>query len=151
MTSATLNQLDVLVVDDDPEVLDLVSLYLETRGHFVSACGSGPEGLEKILDHEYDLVISDVHMAGVNGFELLKVTRQRYPDIGFVLMTAYEECYPLSEALGAGADGYISKPFSLQKFSLIFERAYWEALKRHDWWDSRAARSDEAAPRPFGF
>ena len=77
-------------------------------------------------------------MAGLNGFELLRSTRDRYSDIGFVLMTAYEKQYPMSQALEAGADGYISKPFTLKKLSLIFEQAYWHALSRQDWWDAHA-------------
>lgn len=71
----------------------------------------------------------------MNGFELLKAVRKETSKVGFVLMTAYEKKYPLSESLEAGADGYISKPFSLRKFSLIFEQEYWTALSRQDWWD----------------
>ena len=74
-------------------------------------------------------------MAGMDGFELLKAVRKLSADLGFILMTAYEEKYPLTEALEAGADGYISKPFSLSKFSLIFEEEYWNALSRQDWWE----------------
>ena len=65
---------------------------------------------------------------------MFRQTRAKYPKIAIVLMTGYTESYPLSEALRAGADGYISKPFSLRKFSLIFEQAYWNALSRDDWW-----------------
>lgn len=74
----------------------------------------------------------------MNGFELLKAMRKRVPDVGFILMTAYEDEHPLSEALEAGAYGYISKPFSLSKFSLIFEEEYWTAPSRQDWWDEHS-------------
>jgi len=115
-----------------------VRLYLESRGHTVHARPGGVEALEVLDAHHVDLIISDVQMAGMNGFELLKVVRNREPEVGFILMTAYEERYPLTDALEAGADGYISKPFSLSKFSLIFEEEYWSALSRQDWWDEHA-------------
>ncbi len=130
-----IKHLRVLVVDDDPTVLDLLSAFLDAKGYSVCTCPNGQQALEAIEQDEYDLVISDIEMAGVNGFELLRQTRLHYPRIGIVLMTGYEEAHPLSAALRAGADGYISKPFTLRKFSLIFEQAYWNALSRDDWWD----------------
>ena len=134
-----IEHLRILVVDDDPSMIEVLSAFLENKGYAVDTGENGFEALELLDQHEYDLVISDIDMAGMNGFELLKETRSRFPDIGIVLMTAYEEKYPLSEALGAGADGYISKPFNLRKFSLVFERAYWSALsRRQDWWDDHA-------------
>jgi len=138
-----IKHLRVLVVDDDPTIVELLSSFLDTKGYSVRTCANGQQGLEAIEEEEVDLVISDIEMAGVNGYELLRQTRRNYPKIGIVLMTGYEETHPLSAALRAGADGYISKPFSLRKFSLIFEQAYWNALSREDWWeehdDGRAA------------
>ncbi len=126
--------LRILLVDDEPSTLEVITIYLESRGHSVKACRGGEEALFALQANVFDLIISDVQMAGMNGFELLKAVRKRVPEVGFILMTAYEEKYPLSEALEAGADGYISKPFSLSKFSLIFEQEYWTALSREDWW-----------------
>lgn len=130
-----IKHLRVLVVDDDPTVVDLLSVFLESKGYTVHTSSNGQEALEVIELEEFDLIISDIEMAGVNGFELLRQTRENYPRIGIILMTGYDETHPLSAALRAGADGYISKPFSLRKFSLIFEQAYWNALSRDDWWD----------------
>lgn len=133
-----LKNLRILVVDDDVGLLEVVATFLRSEGHLVSEYESGEEALEALAVEEFDLVLSDVHMAGLNGFELLRDTRARYPDIGFVLMTAYEKEFPLSKALRAGADGYVSKPFTLTKLSLIFEQAYWTAVARQDWWDAHA-------------
>jgi len=132
-----IKHLRVLVVDDDPTVVDTLSSFLDTKGYSVHTSGNGHQALEAIEEQEFDLVISDIEMAGINGFELLRQTRENYPQIGIVLMTGYEDTHPLSAALRAGADGYISKPFSLRKFSLIFEQAYWNALSREDWWGER--------------
>ena len=138
MVSPTLMPLRILLVDDDAATLEVITIYLESRGHSVNACEGGQEALDVLDDHAFDLIISDVQMAGMNGFELLRAVRKRVPDVGFILMTAYEDKYPLSEALEAGADGYISKPFSLSKFSLIFEQEYWTALSREDWWEKHS-------------
>jgi CheY-like chemotaxis protein len=138
-----IKHLKILVVDDDPGVLDLLWAYLDSRGYTVNTCRSGREALTILETESFDLVISDIEMAEMNGFELLRQTRMKYPKIGIVLMTGYTESYPLSEALRAGADGYISKPFSLRKFSLIFEQAYWNALSREDWWTEREGKREE--------
>jgi CheY-like chemotaxis protein len=132
-----LRRIRILVIDDDPSILDLIEAFLESIDHYVVARMSGSEGLDALRDETFDLVISDINMAGMNGFEFLKIARANYPDIGIILMTAYADEYPLSETLEAGADGYITKPFTLTKFSLILERAYWKALSRQDWWDTR--------------
>lgn len=131
-----LKDLRILVADDDPSILEIVATYLNSLGHHTVTCPDGAEGLKILAEDEFDLIVSDVRMAGLNGFEFLRTARLLCPDIGFVIMTAYEDRYPLSEALRAGADGYISKPFTFNKFSLIFERAYWTALSRQDWWEN---------------
>jgi len=138
VVSPTLMPLRILLVDGDAATPEVIAIYLESRGHSVNACEGGQEALDVLDDHAFDLIISDVQMAGMNGFELLRAVRKRVPDVGFILMTAYEDKYPLSEALEAGADGYISKPFSLSKFSLIFEQEYWTALSRQDWWEKHS-------------
>jgi CheY-like chemotaxis protein len=130
-----IKKLNVLLVDDDPSILEVLEAYLQSHGHYVACRSSGNGALEALRDGAIDLVISDVEMAGINGFELLRIARANYPRLGIVLMTAYESTYPMSEALRAGADGYLSKPFTLEKFSLLFERAYWSALSRQDWWE----------------
>ena len=141
-----IKHLNILVVDDDPGVIALLGAFLETRGYAVSTCGGGVQALDILGREHFDLVISDIEMAEMNGFELLRRTREKYPKIGIILMTGYTESHPLSEALRAGADGYISKPFSLRKFSLIFEQAYWNALSREDWWTEHDDEKREPVP-----
>lgn len=134
-----IKNLKILLVDDDPEILELLTTFLAAKGFYVTARASGREGIDALRETSFDLVLSDIAMAEMNGFEFLKIVRKNHPGIGIILMTAYDEQYPLSEALRAGADGYITKPFNLQKFSLIFEEAYWNALSRQDWWAKHAA------------
>lgn len=141
-----IEHLKVLVVDDEPAILDIVATHLRSKGYLVEARPSAASALDVMRRMPFDLVISDVRMAGMNGFEFIKVVRANFPGIGIVIMTAYEDDYPLSEALRAGADGYITKPFSLSKFSLIFERAYWHALSRQDWWEEHKDVAEQSLP-----
>ena len=94
-----IRHLNILVVDDDPGVLELLGAFLETRGYGVTTRNSGASALDVLAREPFDLVISDIEMAEMNGYELLRRTREQYPKIGIILMTGYTESHPLSEAL----------------------------------------------------
>jgi DNA-binding NtrC family response regulator len=64
----------------------------------------------------------------LNGFELLKIVKKDYPNIGMIMMTAYGDTYTVKDALLLGADEYITKPFKSHEISLVVERAYWRIL-----------------------
>ena len=132
-----LKDLRVLIVDDDQGILETLGDYIRGLGHHVSGRRNGQEALDALRDGNFSLVITDAQMEGMDGLELARRIRSNYPGIAILMMTAHESQYPMSAALRAGADGYISKPFSLRKFALIFERSYWEALSRMDWWYAR--------------
>lgn len=132
--------LKVLVVDDDSEILEVLVTYLEERGYEVTSRSNGREALTALRDEDIHLVITDGRMAGMDGFEFIRIARANYPELGIILMTAYESDYPLSEALAAGADGYLTKPFSFRKFALVFEKAFWTALDRSDWWEANVEK-----------
>ena len=132
-----LKDLRVLIVDDDPGILDTLGDYIRGLGHQVTGRRSVQEALDALRDDDFSLVITDAQMEGMDGLELVRRVRVNYPGIAILMMTAHESLYPMSAALRAGADGYISKPSSLRKFSIICERSYWEALSRLDWWCAR--------------
>ncbi len=132
-----LKDLRVLIVDDDPAILDTLGDYIHSLGHHVTGRRSAQEALDALRDDAFSLLITDAQMDGMDGLELARRVRANYPGIAILVMTAHENEYPMSAALRAGADGYVSKPFSLRKFTIIFERSYWEALSRLDWWQAR--------------
>ena len=138
-------RLNILIVDDDPVILEVLDTYLHSKGYPIDHCTSTSDALVMLEKKAYDLVISDVEMAEMSGFDFVRLARERYPRIGIVLMTAFDDRYPLAEAMDSGADGYLAKPFTLNKFSLIFERTYWDALARKDWWDAHVSENDEPA------
>ena len=127
-----IRHLNVLVVDDDPGILEVLDTFLAAKGYAVETRPNAIEALDALREKEFDLLISDIQMAGIDGFQLLERARAEYPRVSIILMTAYDDQYPMAQAARAGADGYIAKPFTLKQFSLLFEQAYWNALSRQE-------------------
>ena len=143
-----LGKLRVLVVDDEPEISAMIAEFFRDRGHETATAQNMAEALDELRGRPADLLITDiVYAEGPNGLELARRVREEWPGIAIIVMTAFEEMYPLTEALQAGADGYISKPFTLSKFSLVFEKSYWETLSRPDWWEAHAPAEKNGARR----
>ncbi len=101
----------ILLIDDDKDLAELLSEYLDAEGYRLTAVHSGEEGIEEIKQHHYDLVLLDVMMPGIDGFETLK--RIRVDSIVPVLMlTAKGEETDRILGLEMGADDYLAKPYS---------------------------------------
>jgi two-component system, OmpR family, response regulator CpxR len=101
----------ILVIDDDAELCSLVGEYLESEGFHVEAVYDGERGLEKAAKGEYVLVVLDVMLPGINGFEVLRRLRgtSRVP---VLLLTARGEDVDRIVGLEIGADDYLPKPFN---------------------------------------
>lgn len=101
----------VLVVDDDPNILELVSIQLTQAGYEVIKASNGNEALEKLDDHYYpDIAIVDVMMPGMDGYTLTKMIRSE-SDIPILLLTAKGELEDKERGFLAGSDDYVVKPF----------------------------------------
>ncbi|WP_248929711.1 response regulator transcription factor [Paenibacillus hamazuiensis] len=101
----------VLIVEDDASIANLQKDYLELSGFSVQIVNSGTDGLAALKMTAFDLVILDIMLPGVDGFEVLKKIREK-EDIPVLLVSARsEEIYKIN-GLGLGADDYITKPFS---------------------------------------
>ena len=118
----------ILVVDDDAVTRNLLLKILEQEGYLVNLVSSSKEALEKLEKENFELVLSDVKMPDMGGFDLMKTIKKRWPDLAVIMMTGYGDAYTVKEALLLGADEYITKPFKSQEISLIIERAYWRKL-----------------------
>ena len=101
----------ILVIDDEPAVRRVAELALETAGYKVVQAESGVRGLAMLDEFEFDLVILDILMPGLGGFEVLKEIRRR-SDVPVIMLTARCEATAVRDSLGLGADDYIRKPFS---------------------------------------
>ena len=105
----------ILIVDDSELILVVLRELLATVGHHATTAVSGAEAIEVLGRGGIDLIISDYHMPGMDGLELLKALREMGNEIPFFLMTgtAPEECR--EKALQIGADGFITKPVNIHE------------------------------------
>lgn len=102
----------LLLIDDDPSLLEVLTLAFEDAGHHVRTAADGAAGLLALGKGDVELVLSDVNMPLVDGFTLCKKLRESGSDLPIILLTSRDS--DLDEALGleVGADDYVSKPFS---------------------------------------
>ena len=105
----------VLVADDDPDIRQLVRLRLERSGYAVISAGDGSEALALAIDRHPDLAILDVSMPQLSGLEVARALRARYAELPVILLTARAAETDVHEGAAAGADRYITKPFSPQE------------------------------------
>lgn len=108
----------ILVVDDDKSVADMVVDALSLTGHQSTAVADGYAALNVLRSESIDLVISDVNMPKMNGFELLERVRKQGNDIPFLLLTARDQRQDVATGLRTGADDYVTKPFGLEELTL---------------------------------
>lgn len=110
----------ILVVDDEQPILELVRAAMTDRGFQVWCAGSGREAMKLGAEHDFDLVLSDVVMEGMNGFEVLRGFRGTlHSQAEIVLMTGQASVEAAIEAVQHGANDYICKPFSIGVISAI--------------------------------
>jgi two-component system KDP operon response regulator KdpE len=123
----------LLVVDDDPRMREAlaVGLQLQWEDAEVLTAEEGESGLRSFYDHQPDLVLLDVNMPGVNGFEVLREIR-RVSDVPVIMLTARAEEHDQVRGLGLGADDYVSKPYShvalVARIKAVLRRAELPAL-----------------------
>ena len=102
---------DILLVDDNPNILAIMSACLEKKGSSITKASDGRAGLEAIKKNSYDLVITDLKMPGANGFAILKEAKIVNPDTIVIIASGNQQFESAIEALHLGADGYLLKPF----------------------------------------
>ncbi len=122
-----MSKIKVLVVDDEEVMRKLMIKILEKAGYAVETASGGNEARELLAKQEFDMVLSDVKMPDMNGFDLLKEIKAKYPTIAVIMMTAYADSYTIKDALLFGADEYITKPFKHYEVTVVLERAYWRS------------------------
>jgi two-component system KDP operon response regulator KdpE len=101
----------VLVVDDDPAVRKVLQTSLTASGFEVEEARDGEQALTLISEQPYDLVVLDLNMPGMNGLEVCREIRNRLPQLGIVIVTVRDSEADMVQALEAGADDYLTKPF----------------------------------------
>jgi CheY-like chemotaxis protein len=114
----------ILIVDDDPNSLDIVRTFLESRGYEVATALDGKEALARLEELRPALILLDVMMPGMDGWEVARVIKN-HPDFGdvrVVMLTARSDFADKHEGLRSGADDYIVKPVQLDDLAERIER-----------------------------
>ncbi|MDR3270048.1 MAG: response regulator transcription factor [Peptococcaceae bacterium] len=101
----------ILIIEDDPSIVELQKDYLEVAGFAVCACANGLDGLRALREEKPDLLILDIMLPGLDGWEILRST-QEDKAIPILLVSAKKEEIDKIKGLSLGADDYITKPFS---------------------------------------
>mgnify|MGYP001123981320 CR=1 FL=1 len=111
MKDSATSQKRILVVDDEEYVRKLLQRILEGAGYGVVTATSGQEALDKLADATINLVLLDVRMPGLNGYQTLELIRQRFT-IPVIMVTGVGEATAAADAINLGADDYVRKPFN---------------------------------------
>jgi two-component system response regulator PilR (NtrC family) len=113
---------NLLIVDDEQSYRQLLKLVFEGENHTIRTAMNGREAVTMLQEETADLIISDVRMPDMDGIELLRAARDLFPDIGFVLMTAFASVESARDAFKLGADDFIQKPFDVEELKLIVKK-----------------------------
>lgn len=106
-------QTNILLVEDDASLNTVLADYLRSKDYTVETASNGKEAWELILIKHYDLIISDIMMPRMNGFELLKLIRTQYLELPVIMLTAKTDRDDIIHAYDLGCDDYVTKPFSM--------------------------------------
>ena len=113
----------ILLVEDDANVASGLKKILHSQGYAITALVRGDEGLRRSLDEQFDVVITDLKLPGLDGLELVKKLHQEKPKLPIVLITAHGSTETAIEATKWGAFDYIPKPFEVEELLDITARA----------------------------
>jgi DNA-binding response OmpR family regulator len=102
----------ILIVDDESLMRDLLRLFLEPEGFECVLAKDGSEALEAIKQEQFQVVLLDVMMPSVDGFEICKIIHHEYPSIPIIMITALDDPDSIVRGFNAGAVDYITKPFN---------------------------------------
>lgn len=128
----------ILIIEDESVIAEVEKDYLEANGFAVEIAGSGESGLQKAIHEDFDLIILDLMLPEVDGFEICKQVR-RIKNIPILMVSAKKEDIDKIRGLGLGADDYVTKPFSLGEL-VARVKAH---LSRYDRLTNRKQQKDE--------
>ncbi|NLJ90163.1 MAG: response regulator transcription factor [Clostridiales bacterium] len=145
----------ILIIEDEIEIAELERDYLEIDGFEVEIETDGSKGLKKGLEDNFDLIILDLMLPSVNGFEICKSLREE-TDIPIIMVSARRDDIDKIRGLGLGADDYMTKPFSPSELVARvkahlnrYERLIGSGKKENDIIEVRGIRIDRTARRVF--
>ena len=112
------NNKRLLIVDDDKQIRELLAFDISQSGYITDTASDGQEGLKKALENNYDLILLDVMMPKMNGYEVCKNIRIAKPNVPILMLTAKGTIEDKTQGFDCGADDYLIKPFEIQEVLL---------------------------------
>ncbi|MGA9406027.1 MAG: response regulator [Bacteroidota bacterium] len=112
----------ILVVDDEDALRTVLSSELESEGYIVATAGDGDEAISVLQGKSFDLVLLDIKMPRVDGFEVLRFIKERYPATKVIMLTGFADLKNAIESKKLGAEDFVSKPYDLVDLLTTIER-----------------------------
>ncbi len=133
----------ILIVDDEPQILDFLRDLFGTAGWDVQSADTGAAGIEKLEHGRYDVILTDLKMPGADGIEVLRTAKNLRLDTEVILMTGFGTVDSAIEAMRAGAFHYLAKPFKAEEVLNLVDKAYAQRqLKRENLFLKAASRGE---------
>ena len=111
----------ILLLEDDANLNETVTEFLEEQGHEIVSVYDGNEAQEKLYESKYDLLLLDINVPGINGLELLKESRESGVVAPAIFITSMDTVDDLEKGFNSGCDDYIRKPFALKELQIRIE------------------------------
>jgi excisionase family DNA binding protein len=124
--AASVERPRILIVDDEQTVRDLVAKTLTMADYDVDTAPDGPSALDRLRSADYDLLITDLKMPGMDGLSVIREARQRSAELPIIIITGYSTEASAIEAINLGVCGYLTKPFRLPRVLAVAARALGE-------------------------
>ncbi len=112
----------ILVVDDEDALRNVLSSELESEGYTIATAGDGDEAINVLQQQTFDLVLLDIKMPRVDGFEVLRFIKDRFPKTKVIMLTGFADLKNAIESKKLGAEDFVSKPYDLVDLLTTIER-----------------------------
>ncbi len=105
----------ILIIEDQEKLRANIAAFLQTETFAVTACGDGREGFEKAMTQEFDVIILDINLPGMDGYVICEMLREHRKNMPILMLTARTKQQEIVHGLNIGADDYLTKPFDLDE------------------------------------
>ncbi|MBW1637243.1 MAG: response regulator, partial [Deltaproteobacteria bacterium] len=118
-----MSEYSILIVDDEPNYLVVLSELLQDEGFEVFTAPDGEQGLRIVNDVDLDIIITDMQMPGMDGIQFMLKIKEKLPDLPVIVITAYAEVDTAVDAMQIGGFSYLAKPFSSDELIVSLRKA----------------------------
>ena len=117
------NKSKILIVDDEPRMCESLKILLSEQGYEIHTCNNDKEAIEYLIKDHFDLVLLDIVMSGVDGYQIMDHIHRQSPDTLVIIMTGHASKESAVEELRSGAHDYLRKPFEHEELLKTIENA----------------------------